>query len=126
MAHLSTEENMSTKPDERELFPLDYQELNSVYSSSPVENTTPASHDGQLDTSSGSTQDALSPKPKITLYFMQSSRAIRIAWLLEELALKYELIYFDPKEGGAVFEEFESSRSFYLYSRLDQNRSRTS
>ena len=31
----------------------------------------------------------------ITLYFLQSSRAIRIAWLLEELALPYKVVFFD-------------------------------
>ena len=29
--------------------------------------------------------------PPITLYFLQASRSIRIAWLLEELGLQYDI-----------------------------------
>ena len=29
--------------------------------------------------------------PPITLYFLQSSRSIRTAWLLEELGLQYDI-----------------------------------
>jgi glutathione S-transferase len=35
------------------------------------------------------------PTPNITLYFLQTSRAIRTAWLLEELGLDYKVEYFD-------------------------------
>lgn len=35
------------------------------------------------------------PTPNITLYFLQTSRAIRTAWLLEELGLPYNVEYFD-------------------------------
>jgi len=33
--------------------------------------------------------------PPITLYFLQASRSIRSAWLLEELGLDYELKFSD-------------------------------
>jgi glutathione S-transferase len=33
--------------------------------------------------------------PQITLFFLQASRAIRVAWLLHELLLPYELTFFD-------------------------------
>lgn len=33
--------------------------------------------------------------PPITLYFLQASRCIRTAWLLEELGLDYELVFSD-------------------------------
>ena len=44
--------------------------------------------------------------PKITLYFLQGSRAIRIAWLLEALALPYTLNFYDRKADGSVPEAF--------------------
>lgn len=37
----------------------------------------------------------------ITLWFLQASRSIRIAWLLEELGLDYELKYADRENGLA-------------------------
>lgn len=39
--------------------------------------------------------------PQITLYFLQASRSIRTAWLLEELGLDYE-VKFAPRENGAA------------------------
>ena len=45
--------------------------------------------------------------PQITLWFLQASRCIRIAWLLEELGLDYE-VKFSPRENGlapAAFKE---------------------
>lgn len=45
--------------------------------------------------------------PKITLWFLQASRCIRTAWLLEELGLHYE-VKFSPRENGvapAAFKE---------------------
>ena len=44
--------------------------------------------------------------PKITLYFLQCSRSIRIAWLLEALALPYNLRFYERMENGSVPEEF--------------------
>lgn len=38
--------------------------------------------------------------PPITLYFLQSSRAIRTAFLLEELNIDYEVKYFDREANG--------------------------
>ena len=38
----------------------------------------------------------------VTLYFLQSSRAIRIAWLLEELSLDYELVYSERDPSTAL------------------------
>jgi glutathione S-transferase len=36
--------------------------------------------------------------PPITLYFLQASRCIRIAWLLEELGLDYIVVFSDREE----------------------------
>ena len=43
---------------------------------------------------------------KITLYFLQGSRAIRIAWLLEALALPYTLNFYERKPDGSVPKAF--------------------
>lgn len=37
----------------------------------------------------------------ITLWFLQASRCIRIAWLLEELGLDYEVKFADRENGLA-------------------------
>jgi glutathione S-transferase len=42
----------------------------------------------------------------ITLYFLQASRSIRTAWLLEELGLDYELVFSDRVNQKAP-EEFK-------------------
>lgn len=42
----------------------------------------------------------------ITLYFLQSSRAIRTAFLLEELGLDYNVEFFDRDANGNAPEEF--------------------
>jgi glutathione S-transferase len=47
--------------------------------------------------------------PNITLYFLQSSRSIRIAWLLEELNLPYESIFFPRIENKAPSDFKEKS-----------------
>lgn len=39
--------------------------------------------------------------PKLTLWFLQASRCIRIAWLLEELGLDYEVKFADRENGVA-------------------------
>ena len=39
--------------------------------------------------------------PDITLYFLQASRAIRVAWLLHELNLTYKLEFFDREKEKA-------------------------
>jgi glutathione S-transferase len=46
------------------------------------------------------------PTPDITLYFLQSSRSIRIAWLLEELNLPYKSIFF-PRENNKAPSDFK-------------------
>ena len=50
-----------------------------------------------------------SPKPdsNITLYFLGASRAIRIAWLLEELQLPYELESSPRASNGLAPAEFK-------------------
>ena len=48
------------------------------------------------------------PDPDITLYFLNSSRAIRVAWLLEELGLPYEAICADRAPNGLAPPEFKS------------------
>lgn len=44
--------------------------------------------------------------PQITLYFLQCSRSIRVAWLLEALALPYTLKFYNRLPSGACPEEF--------------------
>lgn len=41
----------------------------------------------------------------LSLYFLQSSRAIRSAWLLEELDVPYELKFADRQPDGTVPQE---------------------
>lgn len=48
----------------------------------------------------------MSTKPDITLYFLNSSRAVRIAWLLEELNLPYHLVASDRAPNGLAPPEF--------------------
>lgn len=44
--------------------------------------------------------------PNLTLYFLQASRSIRIAWLLEELGLPYTSIFF-PRENNKAPADFK-------------------
>ena len=46
--------------------------------------------------------------PNITLYFLQASRAIRIAWLLEELKLDYKC-EFSNRENGVAPSAFKEA-----------------
>jgi hypothetical protein len=46
-------------------------------------------------------------KTDITLYFLQASRSIRIAWLLEELGLEYKSVFF-PRENNKAPLDFKS------------------
>lgn len=39
--------------------------------------------------------------PQITLYFLQASRSIRIAWLLEELGVDYDVKFADRENQKA-------------------------
>ena len=48
-------------------------------------------------------------KPEIILYFLQASRAIRIAWLLEELNLEYSVVYYDREPSMAAPAEFKEA-----------------
>jgi len=48
-------------------------------------------------------------KPDITLYFLGSSRAIRIAWLLEELNLPYNLVSSPRASNGLAPPEFKAN-----------------
>jgi len=48
----------------------------------------------------------MAPSSNITLYFLQASRSIRIAWLLEELGLPYENIFF-PRENNKAPADFK-------------------
>lgn len=47
--------------------------------------------------------------PDITLYFLQASRSIRIAWLLEELGLDYKLESHDREDTGLAPAKFKQS-----------------
>lgn len=44
--------------------------------------------------------------PPITLWFLQASRCIRTAWLLEELGLEYN-VEFSPRENGVAPAAFK-------------------
>lgn len=46
------------------------------------------------------------PSPNITLYFLQASRSIRVAWLLEELQLPYKNIFY-PRENNEAPAAFK-------------------
>jgi Glutathione S-transferase len=46
--------------------------------------------------------------PDITLYFLAGSRAIRIAWLLEELGLPYKLVSSVRAPDGSAPPEFKA------------------
>lgn len=46
------------------------------------------------------------PSPNITLYFLQASRSIRVAWLLEELQLPYKNIFY-PRENNKAPAAFK-------------------
>ena len=50
----------------------------------------------------------MAQQPDITLYFLGASRAIRIAWLLEELALPYELVSSPRAPNGLAPDEFKA------------------
>ena len=50
---------------------------------------------------------AMPKTPDITLWFLQASRAIRIAWLLEELDLPYTLISSQRAPNGLAPAEFQ-------------------
>lgn len=47
--------------------------------------------------------------PDLTLYFLQASRSIRIAWLLEELGLSYKLETYDREATGLAPTSFKRS-----------------
>ena len=45
--------------------------------------------------------------PPITLWFLQASRCIRTAWLLEELGLDYEVKFSDRTSASKAPEDFK-------------------
>ncbi|KAF5702984.1 glutathione S-transferase [Fusarium globosum] len=49
-----------------------------------------------------------SKQPDITLYFLSGSRAIRIAWLLEELDISYKLVTSPRAANGLAPPEFKT------------------
>ncbi|KAG4433104.1 hypothetical protein IFR05_011399, partial [Cadophora sp. M221] len=52
------------------------------------------------------------PTPDLTLHFLQASRSIRVAWLLEELHLSYKNVFY-PRENNrapAAFREQSGSK----------------
>ena len=52
--------------------------------------------------------------PDITLYFLQASRSIRIAWLLEELGIEYKLHSWDRESSGLAPADFKQSSGALL------------
>lgn len=53
------------------------------------------------------TQNVSSVSSDLTLYFLQASRSIRVAWLLEELGLPYKSIFY-PREKNKAPASFKS------------------
>ena len=49
----------------------------------------------------------MAPEPDITFYFLGASRAIRVAWLLEELKLPYNLVSSGRAPNGLAPPEFK-------------------
>lgn len=49
---------------------------------------------------------AMASKPQITLWFLNASRAVRIAWMLEALKLPYELVRAERASNGLAPPEF--------------------
>ena len=66
-----------------------------------------------ITTTDNTSTTTTAPPPRITLYFLQCSRSIRIAWLLEELGLPYEVKSYERDKqslggvGIAASEKFE-------------------
>ena len=52
--------------------------------------------------------------PAITLYFLAASRAIRIAWLLEELSLPYNLVTFTRNSEADAPPELKQQSGTFL------------
>ncbi|KAK4692972.1 glutathione S-transferase, partial [Lecanoromycetidae sp. Uapishka_2] len=52
--------------------------------------------------------------PDLTLYFLQASRSIRIAWLLEELGLDYNLEGYDRESSGLAPAAFKQTCGTHL------------
>lgn len=52
--------------------------------------------------------------PDLTLYFLQTSRSIRVAWLLEELGLDYKLETYDRESSGLAPAGFKQSCGTHL------------
>jgi glutathione S-transferase len=45
-------------------------------------------------------------KPQLTLWFLNASRAVRVAWMLEALQLPYELVRAERASNGLAPPEF--------------------
>ena len=55
-----------------------------------------------------------SKQPNLTLYHLQASRSIRVAWLLEELGLEYTLHSFERESNGLAPAEFKTGCKTFL------------
>lgn len=51
-------------------------------------------------------QNTPAGSPDLTLYFLQASRSIRVAWLLEELKLPYKNVFY-PREKNKAPASFK-------------------
>ena len=51
----------------------------------------------------------MSKSPDITLYFLGASRAIRIAWLLEELVVPYKVVVHPRASNGLAPQELKDA-----------------
>ena len=81
----------------RDISPKQDGQVNGVVSSS----------DETRHTSGASTTQEPAKKPEIALYFLQASRSIRIAWLLEELGMEYKVVFYNREKSLAAPEEFK-------------------
>ena len=50
----------------------------------------------------------MAAKPQITLWFLNASRAVRVAWMLEALQLPYELVRAERASNGLAPPEFRA------------------
>lgn len=66
-----------------------------------------SSSDETRQTSGAPTTQEPAKKPEIILYFLQASRSIRIAWLLEELGMDYNVVFYNREKSMAAPEEFK-------------------
>ena len=53
-------------------------------------------------------------RPQYTLYNLQTSRSIRIAWLIEELGVTYDIVHADRQPNGLSSNDFKEEIGTFL------------